>query len=409
LRQYGYPSERELRREAQGLAGASVPTIRSVSRPYQQQMQSTRDFLAAVQSALADTSGAVGSGYDQAISQSQGVDQAAQARLAALGLGSAGAGVQAAVGARGDSATQNLISDAASAKNYAAQLPAVAAGSASRQNAGLQKNLLDALSNRRDSLSQAFFQALQQVQSQALQQAGMVQSGQQFQQQMAQSNAQFAQNFGLQQQQYNEGVREFNVGQAASAKQQAWSNKLDVAKFEADTGYNPITGKAVPGASSALSKFSPAELRAQAKLAAPLLNPTSSSNTSQTTKGGSGSTTTSKKVVQHGPPAPVQGIPFAQFLGQLTDAGVDPTLALQMAAGLYQRYASSQATLAQLNAIGAMDSRSRVTMRNAAQKIGLPVFANAQSAYASYVLYAQQNGLMPHYYRSGGGGGGHGH
>jgi hypothetical protein len=88
---------------------------------------------------------------------------------------------------------------------------------------------------------------------------------------------------------------------------------------------------------------------------------------------------------------------------------VDPTLALQMAAGLYQRYASSQATLAQLNAIGAMDSRSRVTMRNAAQKIGLPVFANAQSAYASYVLYAQQNGLMPHYYRSGGGGGGHGH
>jgi hypothetical protein len=245
-------------------------------------------------------------------------------------------------------------------------------------------------------LSQAFFQALQQVQSQALQQAGMVQSGQQFQQQMAQSNAQFAQNFGLQQQQYNEGVREFNVGQAASRKQQAWSNKLDVAKFEADTGYNPITGKAVPGAANSLSQFTPAELRAQAKIAAPLLHPQTTTNTSQTTKGGSGSTTKSGKTVTYAPTAPALGVPFSQFLSQLTDAGVNPVIALQMAAGLYSRYKDPLHTLAEGNSLLAAMNKPQLTMAQAGPNTGMGrTIANAIAAYASYVHYAQHMGYMP--------------
>jgi len=208
LRQYGYPSSRELRREAQGLAQASVPTVRQVSKPYQQQIRSSRGYLEAVRAALADAQAGVSNSYSQAVDQSQGVSDAAQARLAALGLGADAAGVQAAVGARGDSATQQLIASQAAAGNYAAQLPGIAAGQASQFSQVTRNKLLDALGSRRDSLSQAFFQALQQVQSNHLAQAQFNQSSDQFRQQMAQSAAQMA-----------EQAREFNTSQANSMAQ----------------------------------------------------------------------------------------------------------------------------------------------------------------------------------------------
>ena len=226
LHRYGYPSSAELRREAQGLAKASVPTIRSVRRPYQRQLQSTRDFLGAINSALAQTSAGVNQAYDPAIAQSQAVDAAAQQRLQGLGLtGADNASAQAVTGALGDSATQNLIQNSASAKSYAASLPGIAAGQASVQRAGINKSMLDALANRRDTLSQAFFQALNQVQSQHLQMAGFNQSADQFQQQMAQSQAQMA-----------EGIREFNASQAQSQSQFNDQMAYNYASLAAQTG-----------------------------------------------------------------------------------------------------------------------------------------------------------------------------
>lgn len=247
LRQYGYPSARELRREAQGLASASVPTVRQVSRPYQRQIQSTKDFLAAVNAALGETASQVGQGYDQGIAASQGVSQAAQARLAGLGLGADSAGVQAALGAGSDSATQNLIAQGAAAKNYAAQLPAVAAGQASVQAAGLRKNLVDALAGRRDQLSQAFFQALNTVQQQHLQMASFNQQSDQFQQQMAAQQAAAA-----------EQAREFQAQMSLQERQFAYSKRSDArnarlqaAGLMAQYGYDVKTGKFVDNATGA--------------------------------------------------------------------------------------------------------------------------------------------------------------
>jgi hypothetical protein len=398
LHQYGYPSNRKLRREAKNVARASVPTVRSIQRPYNRQIQSARDFLQAVQGALADVNSGVNASYDQALSQQQAVSDAAQARLAGLGLGVDAAGTQAAAGASGDSAAAQLISNAGSARNYAAKLPGIAAGSALVDQAGLRKQMLDALQNRRDQMRQAYFPALESARSAALQRAGFNQSQDQFlknlglqRAQMAQQASQFAQSFGLQQQQYGEGVREFNIQQKNAAKQQAWSNKLDIAKFEASTGYNPITGKAVAGASSSLSQFSPSELRQQAKLAAPFLNPTRTQSVTSSAKGPSGTKSTNKKVVIHDPPLPLRGMPFQQFLAQLTDAGVNPQIALRMAAGLYQRYANPEMVLAELNS---MRSAEQKPLIGSVSGVSPQILHNAQLAYASFVHYARQVGLM---------------
>jgi hypothetical protein len=240
LRQFGYPSMRELRREAQGLAFAATPTIREVSTPFNQQMRSTRDYLAAVQSALAQTSQGVNQGYDASLQQAQGVDAAAQQRLAGLGLGADSAGVQAATGARGDSQTQALIADAAAAKHAAAQMPTIAAGAASQNQQVLQGKLLDALSNRRDQLSQAFFQALNTAQSQGLAKA-----------QFNQSQYQFGQQMQLQQAQMAQQASQFAAQEAdarASRHQQAFQFREQMI---AQSGYDPVTGQYVQGSAAA--------------------------------------------------------------------------------------------------------------------------------------------------------------
>ncbi len=210
--------------EAQGLASASVPTVRQVSTPYNQQIRSTKDYLAAVQSALADTTAGVNQGYDASLAQSQGVDAAANARLAGLGLGADSAGVQAVQGARGDSATQALIANAAAAKGAAAQMPTIAAGQASQFGQVTSNKLLDALASRRDQLSQAFFQALQQAQSQGLAKAqfnqGQYQFGQNMalqRQQAATQASQFAQSQASTAASLAEQKREFNITQKAAA------------------------------------------------------------------------------------------------------------------------------------------------------------------------------------------------
>lgn len=248
LRSFGYPSPRELRMEAQGLASAAVPTVRQVSTPFNQQMRSTRDYLAAVQSALADTTAGVNQGYDASLQQAQGVDAAAQQRLAGLGLGADSAGVQAATGARGDSATQALIANAASAKNAAAQMPTIAAGQASQFNQVTANKLTDALSNRRDQLSQAFFQALQQAQQQGLAKASF-----------NQSQYQFGQNMQLQEQQMAQQASQFNASQAQSASEANASRKQSAFQFRqsmiAQSGYDPVTGKYVQGSPATQSSI----------------------------------------------------------------------------------------------------------------------------------------------------------
>lgn len=344
LRQFGYPSPRELRREAQGLASAAVPTVRQVSSPYNQQMRSTRDYLAAIQSALADTTAGVNQGYDASLQQSQGVDAAAQARLAGLGLGADSAGVQAATGAGGDSQTQALIANAAAAKHAAAQMPTIAAGAASQNQQVLQSKLLDALSNRRDQLSQAFFQALQQAQQQGLATAGFNQSQYQFQQnmqlqqqQMAQQQSQFAASQAQSNRSFNEQVREFNI------------SRKD-AKTAATT-----------------AGLSPSELRQQMSVAQglvgapapqmariPRYGPTGHIN-GYTMKPVDGQDT--RDIAQ-------KGTPFRDALALLIQNGVAQSVALTVLSGIYSKYANAP-----------------VYSPHTGE------YSNAYKAYASYVHY----------------------
>jgi hypothetical protein len=87
----------------------------------------------------------------------------------------------------------------------------------------LQKQTTDALAARRDSLRQAFFQALGQVESQALARAGFNQSADQFQQTMAYNQQQAAQaqananrSFAEQQREYNLSRKDARLAAAAA-------------------------------------------------------------------------------------------------------------------------------------------------------------------------------------------------
>lgn len=161
----GYPSAAQLQAEALALARSAVPTRRSITRQYGRQIQSTQGFTEALAHLLGQAN--PGAGYDTALSQQQGVDAAAQQRLAALG-GQYGAGSAAAVGGIGDSALSSLIARGAAAKNYAAQLPQVAAARGQLYRSGLVKDENAALQQRAEDLRSSYAQAIQQVQQNAL-------------------------------------------------------------------------------------------------------------------------------------------------------------------------------------------------------------------------------------------------
>lgn len=315
LRQYGYPSDRALSREAARLAEGSVGSIREVTRPFQRQAQSARDFLTAVQAALGEAQGQVNAGYGEAVGQQNAVDTAAQARLAALGLGSDSAGVQAAQGARGDSATANLLSNEASAKAFAAAQPGVASGNTGVVLAGLRKSQQDALQTRRDQLRQSFFQAMGQVQQTALAKAGFNQSADQFQQQMQAQLAANAQSQANANRSFNEQVREFNLQRNDAQKQAAKTAGL-----------------------------SPSEWRQQAALVSSYAGGTPA----QTTKvpiykkdaTGSGKHITGYKTVpvqgSGTPNVALQGQGFSHVLQALVQQGVSPQVAIPMLETLYR-------------------------------------------------------------------------
>src|SRR5213078_454772 len=91
----GYPSGKAIRKQAQALAQAAVPTRRSIEQPFNQGIGDTTAFTTALMHLLGTSQ--PGAGYDQAVGQQTAVSQAAAARLAALG-GQYGAGSAAAVG-----------------------------------------------------------------------------------------------------------------------------------------------------------------------------------------------------------------------------------------------------------------------------------------------------------------------
>lgn len=240
LAQFGYPSDKELRREAAALAQASLPSPKAVAQPYNRQLQSARDFLAAVQSALATTSGDIGKTYDAAQASSQAVADASQARLASLGLGQYAAGTQAAAGARSDSAAQNLIAQGASARDYAARQPGIAAGLSNLEALGIGQKKTDALANRQDSLRQAFGQALQSVQGQHLAMAQFNQGQSQFAQQMSLQREQMAQTGALAVED-----RKFRAQQAELDRRATRQSMHD--QLLAQYGYDNSTGSFVNG------------------------------------------------------------------------------------------------------------------------------------------------------------------
>jgi hypothetical protein len=95
--------------------------------------------------------------------------------------------------------------------------------------AGIAKQTTDALAARRDSLRQAFFQALQQVQGNALQRASFNQSSSQFAQQMAAQNAQNAQSQANTDRAFAEQQREYNLSRQ-DAQRVASSSGASIAK-----------------------------------------------------------------------------------------------------------------------------------------------------------------------------------
>jgi hypothetical protein len=130
----------------------------------------------------------------------------------------------------------------------------------------LQKQTTDALAARRDSLRQAFFQALQQVQGNALARASFNQSADQFSQQMAaqqQANALSQSNANRS---FAEGVREFNLNRkdahaaAAASASAAGFTPNEVQTFRSDI-YDAIATakKGIPymGAHNQLHKGGP--------------------------------------------------------------------------------------------------------------------------------------------------------
>lgn len=204
----GMASPKQIQKTALALARASLPTKRSVMSDYNRSIRDVGGFTDAILGQLRGAAGQIGGGYDAAIADQSSVDAAARARLTALG-GEYGAGSAAAVGGMGDSAASRLIAGKAAATAYGAKLPAVAGARGQLLQSGLVQQRGEALKQRSEQLRQAYTQAYQQVQQNALAtavaganirnqnaQLGLQQAS------LAEQKRQFDATFGLQQQQF---------------------------------------------------------------------------------------------------------------------------------------------------------------------------------------------------------------
>lgn len=259
----GYPSGKAIRKQAAALANAAVPTKRSITGPYNQGIEDTTSFTAALMHLLGQSN--PGAGYDAAISQQQGVGQAAAARLAALG-GQYGAGSAAAVGGLGDSALSSLISRGAAAKSYGASLPAVGAARGQLFQQGLIHDRQTALQNRGDQLRSAFTQALDQVQNQALARSTALASIQQNNRAFREGKREFNKNLSFQQDQADQSQANWEKDyqlqktQLLASLQGSAGSKAGVAGLAKSLGLTPNEVHGILGDAATILNGTPPEM-----------------------------------------------------------------------------------------------------------------------------------------------------
>jgi hypothetical protein len=148
---YGFPTAAELRQRAAALANASLPTVRTVSQPYERAMGDVANYTHAGVGLVRDLGPEVADAYGQALDQQRAIDAAAQQRLGEIGGATYGAGLQAAQGGVGDSALSALLAESAASRNYMAQQPGIVSSRGQLASLGLQQSLQDALQQRQDA------------------------------------------------------------------------------------------------------------------------------------------------------------------------------------------------------------------------------------------------------------------
>lgn len=228
-----------LTRQARQIAEQSAPSKKLINRQYQRSINDVGGFGQALLAALRAAGGQAGAAYSGAVDQQQGIDQAAQDRLAGLGPGYAGAAV--ATGAAGDSALARLTDLQAASGKYEAQLPAIGASRTALAQTGLASARKDALLQREDAIAQQVPGIRGQLASQQFSQRLALENLGLSQQRLAQSAAYQQATLGLR----AEGLRQ--SGARLGQEEQHWQ-----ADFIAKYGFDPYSGKKVrlPGGGS---------------------------------------------------------------------------------------------------------------------------------------------------------------
>ncbi len=246
-----------LNQQAQFYAGAAVPTLASINQQFGMQQGNVSGYTAALVKLL--QAGAGADPYGGAVASQSAANQAAMARLGALGSPYA-ANSAAAVGGMGDSALGALNANRGAARAYQAAMPGVAAarGQLAQSSLLTQKNA--AITQRSQQYQSAYAQALQQLRAFSLQQ-----NAQRIQQ------SQFAQNLANQQ-------REFAATQAYNYAALAAAHPTSTT----GTGSGAFPGFNSPNASgwgAAVSGLTRNELATGIKGAMAILNPSGTSKT----------------------------------------------------------------------------------------------------------------------------------
>lgn len=164
LGRYGFPSNQVLRRQALRLADASLPSPASVARPFDRSSGDVGGFTRALVALLRNQQGAGAAAFEDPIAQQERIGQAARERLGGLDFADA----DIAAGAASDSGLSRLLAGKASAGEYGARQPGIAASQGALMQTGLENAKLEALRQRDEALRSAFATAYQQVQAQAL-------------------------------------------------------------------------------------------------------------------------------------------------------------------------------------------------------------------------------------------------
>jgi hypothetical protein len=308
--------QRQLVRQARQIAAASAPSARSINRQYRRAENDVGGFGQALLAALRASGSQAADAYSGAVTQQQGVDAAAQDRLAGLGPGYAGAGV--AVGAAGDSALSHLTALQSASGKYEAQLPAMGASRTALAQAGLANARKDALLQRSEDVRRQVPSILHQLAADA------------FNQNLALSQ------LGLSQARLNQSAAYENARLQQSAASQAQAQQHWRVDFIAKNHFDPMTGRPVRlpgGGTGAPVGFTPTQWRGALRDVAQVIAPKPLRVYDHVT--GTYSTKPQKNFAQ-------QGIPFQEAIQQLvTQQGFDPRAAEVAIVRLYRTYAGA--------------------------------------------------------------------